>query len=245
MTRPSSTPRHQGNHGQDTVAGEETESTKDARWKTASVNPKSKIRNPKSLLVLASASPRRREILKALGLRFRVMVPDADPPPGDDATPEEHALSSARAKALSVEHRVRKGWIVGVDTVVVVGRCILGKPRDREDAGRMLRLLSGRTHLVISGVAVLSKTRAALQAGRSPLSLLSASETSRVTFRTLGDQEMERYLAADEPYDKAGAYGIQGRAGAFVARVSGSYWNVVGLPVTTVLRLLFRAGYRF
>ncbi len=186
-------------------------------------------------LYLASTSPRRREIIESIGLRFRVLAPAADPPPDDGATPERHALDSALAKALSVRRRVRTGWIVGVDTVVALRGSILGKPADRDDARRMLKALSGRTHRVISGVAVVR---------RPGDRVFSATETSLVRFRRLADRDIGSYLNTDEPYDKAGAYGIQGRAGRFISSVTGSYLNVVGLPALTMLRLLVAAGYR-
>jgi len=208
-------------------------------------NPKSGVQSPESPLILASTSPRRREILESLGLNFRVVPPREDLPPEHGTSPEEHVIESARAKALSVKDRVRSGWIVGVDTEVAIGRRILGKPADRDDARRMLKVLSGRTHRVISGVAVLCKPGAALKRRRSRSLLLSTSETSRVTFRRLSGREINAYLRTNEPYDKAGAYGIQGRAGGFVAGLRGSYLNVVGLPVLTMLRLLVQAGYRF
>jgi septum formation protein len=124
--------------------------------------------------------------------------------------------------------------IIGVDTVVVCGKQVLGKPRSRAEARKMLKLLSGRTHTVISGVAVVRMP------GRS---VLSAAEKTAVTFRRLRDAEIEEYIAGPEPYDKAGAYGIQERAGAFVRRICGCYVNVVGLPVGLLLELLEKSGW--
>ncbi len=149
------------------------------------------------------------------------------------ATPARYAIACARAKALSVAERVGSGLVVGVDTVVVCGRQILGKPRSKAEARRMLKTLTGRTHSVISGVAVV----------RMPENrMLTAAETTDVAFRKLGDDEIERYVSGPEPYDKAGAYGIQEGAAIFVSRVSGCYLNVVGLPVPLLLNLLKKSG---
>jgi len=189
---------------------------------------------------LASTSPRRRDLLRRLGIRFQVMTPTADEKPEAvglkaGGSPARYALACAKAKALSVADRVGTGTVIGVDTVVVCGRQILGKPRSRAEARRMLTLLSGRTHSVISGVAVVRMP------GRR---LLGATEATAVTFRKLGDAEVEEYIAGPEPYDKAGAYGIQEQAGIFVSRVSGCLLNVVGLPVPLLLELLRKSGWR-
>ncbi len=190
-------------------------------------------------LYLASTSPRRRELLRRLGLRFRLVRPAVCEEEllarGMHASPARFALAAARAKALSVAPGIRSGLIVGVDTVVAVDGAILGKPRNRADARRMLKLLSGRTHTVVSGIAVVRMP------GRR---VFARTESTRVAFRELGRHEVERYIATREPYDKAGAYGIQERAGIFVSRVSGCYNNVVGLPVELLLELLAAAGYR-
>jgi septum formation protein len=191
-------------------------------------------------LYLASTSPRRRELLRVLGLRFQLLTPSTSEDaravghgPGD--SPKRYAIACARAKALSVAERVTSGLVVGVDTVVVLGKEIMGKPASRAEARRMLGRLSGRTHEVISGVAILSLP------GRR---VVGAAETTRVSFRKLGKDEIERYVDTSEPYDKAGAYGIQEQAGIFVSRVSGCYLNVVGLPVPLMLNLLSKAGWR-
>jgi septum formation protein len=191
-------------------------------------------------LFLASTSPRRRELLRLLGLRFQLLTPSASEDAttlghGPNDSPGRYAVACARAKALSVADRVTSGLVVGVDTVVVCGKEIMGKPASRADARRMLGKLSGGTHEVISGVAVLSLP------GRK---VASAAETTRVSFRKLGKEEIERYVDTPEPYDKAGAYGIQEQAGIFVSRVSGCYLNVVGLPVPLLLDLLSKAGWR-
>ncbi|MEO0078129.1 MAG: nucleoside triphosphate pyrophosphatase [candidate division WOR-3 bacterium] len=191
------------------------------------------------MLYLASVSPRRQELLSRLGLRFRQLEPAVCEEELlaklGHSDPARFARTAARAKAWSVIGQVRKGLIIGVDTVVVVRGTILGKPRTRADARQMLALLSNRTHRVISGVAVVRRPDNRTFAG---------TETTLVRFRRLGSSEIDRYVRTPEPYDKAGAYGIQEAAGVFVARVNGCYLNVVGLPVTLLLKLLGRAGYR-
>jgi len=173
-------------------------------------------------------------LLRAAGIRFRLLRPAPDlPNPRTSPDPAALAIAQARHKALSARRPGTAGWIAGVDTAVVLGREVLGKPAGRDEARAMLGRLSGRTHRVISGLAVHSTRR-----GRT----LTAAEVTRVTFRRLAPAEIERYLDSDEPYDKAGAYGIQGRAGAFVVGIEGSYVNVVGLPLLRLLELLGEAG---
>jgi len=191
-------------------------------------------------LYLASTSPRRRDLLRRLGLRFQVMTPVTGEEPhtvGHKAggLPAKYAVACAKAKALSVAERIDTGIVIGVDTVVVCGKQILGKPRSKGEARKMLKLLSGRAHSVISGVAVVCMP------GQR---LLTAAETTVVTFRELGEAEIEEYVAGPEPYDKAGAYGIQEQASIFVSRVSGCLLNVIGLPVPMMLELLRKSGWR-
>lgn len=194
-------------------------------------------------IYLASTSPRRRDLLRRLGLRFQVMTPVASENPKavghkPGASPSKYAVACAKSKALSVAERVGAGIVIGVDTVVVCGRQILGKPRSKSEARRMLRLLSGRTHSVISGIAVVRVPASSDRGTRGQRSLLTAAETTTVAFRKLGDAEIDKYVAGPEPYDKAGAYGIQGQAAIFVSRVTGCLLNVVGLPVPLMLELL-------
>ena len=189
-------------------------------------------------IYLASTSPRRRDLLRRLGLRFQVMPPMTSEEPDavglkPGSAPARYAVACAKAKALSVAERTGPGLVIGVDTVVVCGRQILGKPRSRAEACKMLSMLSDRTHTVISGVAVV----------RTPdRKVLAAAETTEVSFRKLGADEIEQYVAGSEPYDKAGAYGIQEQASIFVSRVSGCLLNVVGLPVPLLLRMLEESG---
>lgn len=180
-------------------------------------------------LILASASPRRAELLTAAGFEFEVIPADVDetPRPGED--PKAYALRVARDKAMEVQARCRDSGVVvlSADTVVVVQGQILGKPQDPDDSRRMLRLLSGGAHDVHTAVVV---RLAAIE--RSDL------VTTRVWFGAMGESDIAWYVASGEPQGKAGAYAIQGRAARFIERIDGSWSNVVGLPVATVHRLL-------
>ena len=183
-------------------------------------------------LILASASPRREELLRGLGLSFSV-VPSREPeelPPGP---PDEAVRALALAKARAVASSIGSGVVLGADTIVVLDGAVLGKPKDRDDARRMLRALEGRSHHVITGLALVEAP-----AGRET----SAAVVTRVRMARYGGGEIEAYLATGEPYDKAGAYAIQGAGGRLVAEVAGCYTNVVGLPLTTTRRLLAEWG---
>jgi len=196
-------------------------------------------------IVLASASPRRAALLRQLGIPFTVYrsapgqdpedLAPAAPPPGEDPlrAAEAAARRLAEAKAEAAAQAYPALCVIGADTIVVAAGRFLGKPTDAADAAAMLRLLSGRTHHVVTGIALLR--------GQPPLRL-AASSVTRVWFRYLTDEEIERYVATGEPMDKAGAYGIQGRAAAFVERIEGDYSTVVGLPLPVLARFLARAG---
>jgi septum formation protein len=194
-------------------------------------------------LVLASASPRRRELLMQAGFSFQVHpahIPE-EPKPGED--PIAYVVRLAREKAAAVFAQVAKAAaseeqvsapphvVLGADTTVVVDHQILGKPEDTADAARMLRLLSGRTHRVITGVAVITAARTEV-----------AAEVTAVKFLTLSDEEIAAYIATGEPMDKAGAYAIQGRAARWIPRIEGDYFNVVGLPLALVSTMLGSCG---
>jgi septum formation protein len=181
-------------------------------------------------LVLASASPRRRELLGQLGLRFTVAAADIDETPRPDEAPEAYVLRLAREKARAVASRFPGAWVLAADTTVVLGRELLGKPRDAAEAREMLSRLSGRTHEVHTGVAL---------AGRAEEALVVRT---RVTFRTLGPEEIAWYASSGEPLDKAGAYAVQGKGGFLVEALEGSPTNVIGLPLGETLALLARAG---
>lgn len=177
-------------------------------------------------LVLASGSPRRRELLAHLGLHFDVVVPDVDETPLEGEEPVAYVLRIARAKALAVE--VPDGAaVVAADTTVEIDGRILGKPSDEDDAGAMLRDLSGRTHRVHTGLVV-----------RRDGDVRDEVVTTHVTFVPLTEATLSWYVATGEPMDKAGAYAIQGAGGVLVERIEGSASNVVGLPLAQLSRLL-------
>ena len=181
-------------------------------------------------LVLASASPRRRELLARAGFEFEVTPADVDERQRDREFPKAYVSRLAFEKAETVAAGLSDGRlqvVLGADTIVVVDGDILSKPRDTQDAREMLRRLSGRSHDVLTGVALL----------RGP-ERRSAVEQTRVSLVELADDVIEWYLTTGEPMDKAGAYGVQGIASQFVERIEGSYTNVVGLPVSVVSRLL-------
>ena len=211
-------------------------------------------------LILASSSPRRQDVLREAGFDFDVLASGAEEARLPNETPECYVRRTARDKALAVAASVAAApgvlndtngvasgdssgdvsgntscdafddvIVLGADTEVVVEGEILGKPRDAEDAARMLRLLSGRTHQVITGVCL----------ARPPDAIEALDhETTQVTFRRLDDQEISDYVRSGEPFGKAGAYAIQGRASRFVTRIEGCYFNVVGLPVALVYGML-------
>ena len=186
-------------------------------------------------LVLASASPRRQELLRNAGIAFTVQPADIDESPRDGESPVECALRLAREKALAVSGSHPEDCVLGADTIVVVDGKILGKPRDAADAARMLRLLSGRTHEVVTGVCLVGPGGELRTASRE---LRTGSETTRVTMCEISDEEIKEYIATEEPMDKAGAYAIQGMASRWIPRIEGDYSNVVGLPVALVHRML-------
>jgi nucleoside triphosphate pyrophosphatase len=183
------------------------------------------------MLVLASASPRRQELLRNAGISFEVQaahIPE-DPLPGEDA--KECAERLAREKALAISRQRPQDAVLGADTVVVVGGQILGKPTDAADATRMLRLLSGREHRVITGVCLVVGGQWSV-----------ASESTLVAMSEITEEEIAGYIASGEPMDKAGAYAIQGIASRWIPRIKGDYANVVGLPVALVSRMLREKG---
>ncbi|WP_058187361.1 Maf family protein [Terracidiphilus gabretensis] len=180
-------------------------------------------------LILASASPRRRELLTQAGFSFTVKAADIDESvlPGED--PEAYVTRLAREKAQTIFDALddAAAVVLGADTTVVLDGEILGKPLDKADAVRMLRALSGRTHRVITGVAVVTAR------GTD-----GTAEVTEVRFCELSDSEIAEYVETGEPMDKAGAYGIQGRAGKWIPRIEGCYFNVVGLPLARVCAML-------
>lgn len=181
-------------------------------------------------LILASQSPRRKEILSLLDIPFKIMVSDADESVDLSLPPYFIAESLSLKKAIAVSKNINTdALIIGADTIVVIDGRILGKPKDEEDARIMLTSLSGRTHSVISGVTVLDTKSAKSE---------SFYVETEVTFFPLTDDEITNYIKSGEPMDKAGAYGIQGRGGKFVEKISGDYFNVVGLPLSKLYQVL-------
>jgi septum formation protein len=190
------------------------------------------------MLVLASASPRRQELLRNAGIEFVVRPADIDETPLAGESARECAERLAREKALAVWRTRPQDVVLGADTIVVVDEVILGKPADADDAARMLRMLAGRVHEVITGVAVV-KSPLLPNPGRSGApEVFVSSEATAVTMSELSDDEIGAYVATGEPMDKAGAYAIQGRASRWIPRIEGDYSNVVGLPVALVWRML-------
>ena len=186
------------------------------------------------MLVLASRSPRRQELLRNAGISFTVQAADVDETPLAGESAHDCAERLAKEKAMSVWRARSEDAVLGADTVVVVDEKILGKPVDASDAARMLRMLSGRVHEVITGVAMVWCQPSV--PGKPEIRV--ASETTRVTMGKISQQEIRDYVASGEPMDKAGAYAIQGRASRWIPRIEGDYSNVVGLPVALVYRLL-------
>ena len=193
-------------------------------------------------IYLASRSPRRRELLKQIGVNFELLLLREDPRRGGDIdeTPlageaaDAYALRVARAKAgAAVRHVAQRGLpfhpVLAADTTVVLDELILGKPADAPQAIRMLKALSGRGHRVITAVAIAARER-----------VETRLSVSTVQFRELADAEIRRYIASGEPFDKAGGYAIQGRAAAFVTRIEGSYSGIMGLPLAETAELLHK-----
>jgi len=181
-------------------------------------------------LVLASASPRRREILERLGFEFEILATGVDENAIRCADHLRFTVLAAERKALEARRLRSGGTIIAADTIVVCGDSRLGKPLDEADATAMLRSLSGRAHEVITGVAIVAPDGARR----------AEAERTRVYFRALSDGEISRYVETGEPFGKAGAYAIQGYAGPFVEKIEGCYFNVVGLPVSLLFRMLSR-----
>lgn len=185
-------------------------------------------------LILASASPRRKELLENLGLSFKTIPSDADETIDNNITPDEAVQIIAKRKAEDIIHQVNyPAIIIGCDTTVVIDNKTLGKPIDFDDAFSMLKTLSGRSHRVVSGVVVIDT---------KDNKLLSESVSSEVIFRELTDEEIINYIKTGEPMDKAGAYAIQGLAGTFVSKINGCYSNIVGLPISCLSEMLKQVG---
>jgi septum formation protein len=193
------------------------------------------------MLILASSSPRRRELLTLAGLDFTVEAADIDErvQPGETPAKYVQRLALEKAQAIFESHREQEDgddplMVLGADTTVVCDGEILGKPVDQTDARRMLEMLAGRTHQVLTGIAIVSGA-----------GVVSEVEITQVFFDLIDEQELVRYLASGEPLDKAGAYGIQGYAARWIPRIEGCFFNVMGLPLSRTMALLTKArdGY--
>jgi septum formation protein len=183
------------------------------------------------MLILASKSPRRKYLLEQAGLKFSVIPSSVDESAIPMSTPETYVMTLARAKADEVSKKYPKSWVIGADTVVLIGGAILGKPQSKKDARNMIKKLSGQVHQVFTGFSIccLEKNRA-----------ISETIKTDVLFKELSDDEIEWYIHTDEPFDKAGAYAIQGFGTFLVKCINGSYTNVVGLPVCEVIETLLK-----
>jgi septum formation protein len=190
-------------------------------------------------LILASASPRRADILRNCGFSFEVIPAHVDETRLEGETAAQYVLRVAQSKAQAIADRMSSSGpsalIIGADTAVVIEGGILGKPADAADARRMLRLLTGKTHEVLTGIAVI-RTHDGEHAAHV--------ESTSVTFVPLSREDIDAYIATGEPFDKAGAYGIQGLAGKFASRIEGCYFNVMGLPVSKLWQMLSKMDYQ-
>jgi septum formation protein len=190
------------------------------------------------MLVLASASPRRQELLRNADIAFTVRTAGVSEVPIAGESPKDCAERLAAEKARVVARQRPLDFVLGADTIVVVGGLMLGKPRDPEDAARMLGLLSGRAHEVVTGVCLTGPGKSTA----SPAFEDIRSESTRVVMQPLTERDIASYVRSGEPMDKAGAYAIQGIASRWISRIEGDYFNVVGLPVTLVFRMLREHG---
>ena len=184
-------------------------------------------------LILASSSPRRRDLLSALGLSFQVVIPEIQEIPAPHEAPRDFALRVAEKKAQVVGEQYPHAWVVGADTVVVLEGEILGKPRDRDDAKRMLRQLADREHIVVTAYVL-------VKVGEGKKT--SGVEETRVKIDSLEEHEIDWYVNTGEPLDKAGGYAIQGKGAFMVEWIEGSYTYVVGFPLCQIMRLFKEAG---
>jgi septum formation protein len=180
-------------------------------------------------IILASKSPRRAQLLNQIGVKFKIIPSHIDESQFAAPHPIQTAQRIAVAKARFIAQKYRAGIIIGADTIVVINRKILGKPKDKFEARKLLSILSGKTHRVITGIAVIDAKTNRIKQGHS---------ITYVTFRKLSRKEIDEYIATGDPFDKAGSYGIQEKGALFVERITGDYFNVVGLPLVLLSRLL-------
>ena len=192
-----------------------------------------KISDKRPELILASKSPRRRYLLQQAGLKFSIVPSDFDENSVKLSSPQSYVRCLAEAKALDISRKYPESWIIGADTIVFIDNTILGKPTSRNEARTMLQSLSAKTHQVLTGYCICCK---------SLDRFFSETITTDVCFKTLTQREIDWYINSGEPFDKAGAYAIQGIGTFLVKRINGSYTNVVGLPVCEVLEYLIKEG---
>lgn len=192
------------------------------------------LRHDQGFLILASASPRRQELLREAGIPIEIHPAHILEEQREGEGPLDYALRLAREKAEAVAGKFPGRFVLGADTIVVVGNEVLGKPRDREDAARMLRLLSGREHSVTTAVSLISAS------GQKA----TRAASTKVFFRELAEDEIQQYIATGEPMDKAGGYAIQGGAGRWAIRMEGEFSTVVGLPLALVSEMLRASGFQ-
>jgi septum formation protein len=183
-------------------------------------------------LILASSSPRRKELLTNLGITFEVSFSSIEEHVDPFYAPREVVISLATQKAVDVAKNYPSSYVIGADTIVVKNELILGKPENEEDAIQTLQMLSGQTHSVLTGVAIVKEGQ-----------ITSFYVETEVTFWSLTDEDIHQYIQSGEPFDKAGSYGIQGLGALFVKEIKGDYFSVVGLPVSTLIRELKKLGY--
>ena len=184
-------------------------------------------------LILASKSPRRNELLEQAGLTFSVIPSDFDESTVALSDPDSYVITLAESKAVDISQKHPAGWVIGADTIVLIDRKILGKPASKEKARDMLQRLSGKTHQVLTGYCICCKKKNRF---------FSETIKTDVRFKKLSDAEIEWYIQTGEPFDKAGAYAIQGIGAFLVKSVNGSYTNVVGLPVCEIIEFLTKEG---
>lgn len=227
-------------HGEGAAAGCDLRSDSGAEASAAQAVDAEQLRDAlRRPLVLASASPRRADLLRQVQIKFEVRVSDiAEDAAGPGRCPAEVAAEHARQKSLAVAESVPGRIVLGADTVVVLGDHLLEKPCSKAQARQMLQILSGEAHEVITAVAL-----AIGEDTEAPQLIVEDQVRTRVLFRELADEEIDAYVATGEPMDKAGAYGIQGQGALLVRAIEGCYYNVVGLPLSRTWELLSRLGY--
>ena len=184
-----------------------------------------------ALFILASASPRRREMLQSIGLNFEIIPAHVNEDYLAGESPRQHVKRLSHNKAMVIAQKYPEAWVLGADTIVVIDGLILGKPKDKAQARKMLRKLSGREHKVFTGFSI---AHIAAKVYKTQV------VQSAVRFKTITPKEMEWYIACDEPYDKAGGYAVQGKGACFIQSIRGSYTNVIGLPLCEVLEALIK-----